>query len=213
MSLSTFLSCFRLLFQVTSRTEDIVPKHYFCQYCDKSFAGGHLLIQHLYSHIDGVSGENSGSLNVCPFSSECEGVDLMNETLLSHIYGYHPANAAEMQLDHTDAYYDGNDESRSIASTSKELSTGTSSYQDKTSKVGAPSSTPVCTVKPLSHTSTELSNDLANTVSAIEAICTSGANLCNSNVIGQKSSHEDNIIFDNGIPTSDEYQVILMPCC
>ena len=213
MSLNTFLSCFRLPFQVASRTEDIVPKHYFCRYCDKSFPGGHLLIQHLYTHIDGVSGANSGSLNVCPFSSECEGVDLMNETLLSHIYGYHPANAAEMQLDHTDAFYDGNDESRSIASTSKELSTGTSSYQDKTSKVGAPSSTPVCTVKPLSHTSTELGNDLANTVSAIEAICTSDANLCHSNVIGQKSSHEDNIIFDNGIPTSDEYQVILMPCC
>ena len=172
-----------------------------------------MLIQHLYTHIDGVSGANSGSLNVCPFSSECEGVDLMNETLLSHIYGYHPANAAEMQLDHTDAFYDGNDESRSIASTSKELSTGTSSYQDKTNKVGAPSSTPVCTVKPLSHTSTDLGNDLASTVSAIEAICTSGANLCNSNVIGQKSSHEDNLIFDNGIPTSDEYQVILMPCC
>ena len=204
---------FSYTFQVASITEEIVPKHYFCRYCDKSFPGGHLLIQHLYTHIDGVSGANSGSLNVCPFSSECEGVDLMNETLLSHIYGYHPANAAEMQLDHTDAYYDGNDESRSIASTSKELSTGTSSYQDKTSKVGAPSSTPVCTVKPLSHTSTELSNDLANTVSAIEAICTSGANLCHANVIGQKSSHEDNIIFDNGIPTSDEYQVILMPCC
>ena len=204
---------FSYTFQVASITEEIIPKHYFCRYCDKSFPGGHLLIQHLYTHIDGVSGANSGSLNVCPFSSECEGVDLMNETLLSHIYGYHPANVIEMQLDQTDVYRDGYDESRSIASTSKELSTGTSSYQDKTSKVGAPSSTPVCTVKPLSHTSTELSNDLANTVSAIEAICTSGANLCNSNVIGQKSSHEDNLIFDNGIPTSDEYQVILMPCC
>ena len=172
-----------------------------------------MLIQHLYTHIDGVSGANSGSLNVCPFSSECEGVDLMNETLLSHIYGYHPANAIEMQLDQTDVYRDGYDESCSIASTSKELSTGTSSYQDKTNKVGAPSSTPVCTVKPLSHTSTDLGNNLANTVSAIEAICTSGENLCHSNIIGQKPSHEDNVIFDNGIPSSHEYQVILLPCC
>ena len=172
-----------------------------------------MLIQHLYTHIDGVSGENSGSLNVCPFSSECEGVDLMNETLLSHIYGYHPANAIEMQLDQTDVYRDGYDESRSIASTSKELSTGTSSYQDKTNKLGAPSSTPVCTVKPLSHTSTELSNDLANTVSAIEAICTSGENLLHSNATRQKSSHEDNLILENGIQPAHEYQVILICVC
>ena len=172
-----------------------------------------MLIQHLYTHIDGVSGENSGSLNVCPFSSECEGVDLMNETLLSHIYGYHPANAIEMQLDQTDVYSEGYDESRSMASTSKELSTVTPSYQDKTSKVGVPSSTPVCTVKPLSHTSTGLGNDLANTVSAIEAICTSGENLSHSNVIGQKSSYEDNVILENGLPPVHEYQVILKHFC
>ena len=136
-------------------------------YCDKSFQSRSSLVQHLHIHIDGNVDVDEPQ-TICPVSRDCYSYDASKGPLSSHIISCHPDHAKELKLESNgDSLWNtGEDELGFLNGTDL----GESSSQEMMNCVSV-SSTPICTVKPLPPASTRLVEDLADTVSAIEAIC------------------------------------------
>ena len=125
-------------------------------YCDKSFQSRSSLVQHLHIHIDGnVDLDNPQT--TCPISRDCYSYDATKGALSSHIVSCHPEQVEKLELDSSGAMTATTDTSMGIL--------------QRTTNETPVNSTPICAVKPLPPVSSRLTADLADTVSAIEAIC------------------------------------------
>ena len=129
---------------------------HLCMYCDKSFQSRASLVQHLHVHIDGNVDEGNPQ-TTCPVSRSCHFYDASKGALSSHIVEYHPEQVNKLELRPNSELPVTTDNSMNIL----ERSTNDTSLN----------LTPICAVKPLPPASSRLVEDLADTVSAIEAIC------------------------------------------
>ena len=210
--------------------EEDNSEKYVCTYCDKSFRRGNSLVRHLYTHIDGGSETQTTATDTCPISRTCKFSYLSKESLLTHILSYHPdhPSAKEFQLESNDDLSAVLTQNELKLNYLKEPATETSSQTETARTIGT-SATPVCAVKPLPPTSTRLVEDLADTVSAIEAICSlnnEDKNLglqhefspsislkkqhnYSSNVMSADPSNNEKSIFENTFYLPTEYQVML----
>ena len=200
-----------------------------CTYCDKSFLTGDSLIQHLCAHMDGSAGGQAIVGTTCPITCECKHFDISKESLSSHILYYHPEHAKKLQLKEAM-------EDLSLTVTRNELYSDSikgvamdPSLQGEHLKQLGASTTPVCTVKPLPPISSRLVEDLADTVSAIEAICSINNGketpsqlhehpqtrfIANQdiyhNALSEHSSNEENSVFENKLQPPNQSKVIII---
>ena len=125
-------------------------------YCDKSFQSRSSLVQHLHVHIDGNVDEGNPQ-TTCPVSRSCHLYDASKGALSSHIVACHPEQVNNLELRPSCELPVTDDNNMNIL--------------ERTTNDTSLNLTPVCAVKPLPPVSSRLVEDLADTVSAIEAIC------------------------------------------
>ena len=125
-------------------------------YCDKSFQSRSSLVQHLHVHIDGNVDEGNPQ-TTCPVSRSCHLYDASKGALSSHIVECHPEQVNKLELRPNSELPVTADNSMNIL--------------ERTTNDTSMNLTPICAVKPLPPVSSRLVEDLADTVSAIEAIC------------------------------------------
>ena len=156
------------------------------------------MVRHLYTHIDGGTETNATYRYTCPISKDCNGFDLSEGSLLTHISSFHSDQEKEFQLESIEDPFGTRRENESKLKQILDVGAIIGSFSNSSGTCNSGCTTaPVCTVKPLLHVSSKLDEDLDDTVSAIEALCS--LNNKNQGSQGLGLSHEPSTTSPNTV--------------